>query len=308
MPTTTSRHRAPAATVAVLGFALVAAGCNLAFNLNDFPYQGNTTPTVMQDMPADTPADIAPVVPDASGDVGVVDMVADTGADLDMVDLPTGTPQLIFTEIMINTTGTPENAGDERGEYIEIKNVGTAAADPRLIGIESVDTTTWTIRVDSDNPDPGAVEARQVLQPIAPGEYFVFLRDDDPSFGVAAKLEQGRYYEYGQWVSNDIALANTQRRRIQLRYALDGQVLLQDEVGWDDASFEAGLAGKGPEGAPVVTENVALSIGPAWESAEGNDDPRTWCYEQAFVDLASPLRGSPGSGAQEQTCTANVPN
>lgn len=263
--------------------AVWAAGCNLTLDVQEYPYSGGAdvvvpdvdTPDAAQDA-ADAALDAAPEV----GDVG----------DADAADAqPSGKPYLIFTELMPDVT-TPPNGSVETGEYVEVKNIGTAPADPRRIIIQLAGSN----RLIQVNPFPVDEEGRRVfeqLQDIAPGEYFVFVRQDSNYYKLTAGLAEGTYYEYGRW-SDAVPLSNSTRRLV-LSYRTDEfHRVQQDAIEW--ASHSLIDPAGGSDATLALREDAAWGVMSEYEDAHDNDDPAHWCYH---VDPLpdSPIKASPGA-------------
>jgi hypothetical protein len=267
---------------------LVAGGCNLNLDLDEHPYRdrdsaliADATDTAVEDARDTTE-------PDATTDTAVVD-VADGGDDAIDTAKPSGKPYLIFTELMPDSSSPPEDS-TEYGEYLEIKNVGTAPADPRRIIIQ-LSGSDRRIQVD---PFPAGDEEREVfegLQLIEPGEYFVFVRQDDPHYKLTNRLDDGTFYEYGRWF-DAVPLSNSSRR-LQLSYrASEFNLVAHDAVEWAShrlidptGDSNATLAGR---------EDIAWGVHPDFEDATGNNDPANWCFHVDAL-LASPVKASPGA-------------
>lgn len=264
----------------LLAASLVSAACNLSIDVDDHPYRGR-----------DVGADAAPPDADATDGGADADAIEDDGSD-DPPDSGTDRHELIFTELMPDVSAPPEE-GVEFGEYIEIKNVGTAPADPRRVVIELVDSDR-RIRVDPFADNEEEQKVLDGLEPIDPGEYFVFLRRDDEYYGFDQALDPSRYYEYGRF-SEDVPLANSSRG-LQLAYQpTEFQLEYHDEVAWVDGEL-IDPSGSSNE-TLAMREDVAWGVEPESEDKDANADPQNWCYHQetigAGVIAASPATPTP---------------
>ena len=273
--------------ILALLLALLAVGCNLTLDLAEYPYRG---PADLSDTAIRDAADAGDTsTADTSGGQDGGD--ADTSpTDVRDEQKPGGKPFLIFTELMPNSS-VPDgaNPGEELGEFIEIKNIGTAPADPRRIVIK-VSGTNRRIQVD---PFPSPGEESEVfdnLEPIAPGEYFIFVREDSDYYKLTSGLKVGTYYQYGTW-HDPVPLSNSSRR-LQLAYnSAEFQLIEHDALEWashrlihPEGSTDATLAMK---------EDVSWGVQQGFEDARENDSPKQWCYH--VTQLAdSPLKASPG--------------
>lgn len=267
----------PSLVVLLLG--LVASGCNLNLDLDEYPYRHRDAS--LREDAADA-SDTAPRdAHDAQPDV------ADTG-DIRDEEQPQGKPYLIFSELMPDSS-TPPEENVEYGEYIEVKNVGTAPADPRRIIIQLAGSDR-RIQVD---PFPSGERERQAfdaLQPIEPGEYFVFVRQDTDHYRLTDALEAGDFYEYGRWF-DAVPLSNSSRR-LQLSYrTAEFHLVEHDAIEWAGHSLidptgesSASLAGR---------EDVAWGLHRDFETAAQNNDPANWCYHTEAIAETS-VHASPG--------------
>jgi hypothetical protein len=285
----------PAHLLVVAALSLVSVGgCNLHLDVDQYPYQNRSDTALFEDARDDTSTDVSDTdVPDSSTDAAID---ASDSSEHDISDssdagdtqTPTGKPFLIFTELMPDSS-TPPEIGTEYGEYIEVKNIGTAPADPRRIFIQ-LSGSDRRIKVD---PFPSGDVEQEVfdgLQLIEPGDYFVFVRQDDPHYNLTTRLDDGTYYEYGRWF-DDVPLSNSSRR-LQLSYrASEFDLIHHDAVEWAVNSLID------PTGTSNVTlnirEDVAWGVRPDFEDASANDDPAHWCFHIAPL-IASPVKASPG--------------
>jgi hypothetical protein len=273
---------------------LAATGCNLSLDLGQYPYSGQRD-AALTDAAADTTVDTDERDVSTPTDTGDSSDVVDAG-DVRDVRKPSGKPYLIFTELMPDSSA-PEGENIEYGEYIEVKNVGTAPADPRRIIIQ-LSGSERRIQVD---PFPSGDVEREIfngLELIEPGDYFVFIRQDAPVYNLTAALDDGTYYEYGRWFEA-VPLSNSSRR-LQLSYRpSEFQLIAHDAVEWASQSL---IDPAGNSNATLDTqENIAWGVHPDFEGAGTNDDPANWCYH---VDLLpeSDVKASPG-GPTPANCT-----
>lgn len=256
------------ALVRVLLFAATAgaSGCVLTDSADSFPFN--------------------PVLKFNDRDEGNANSVVEDLPELDP-------PSLIFTELLIDAPGSDPSLS-ERGEYIEIKNVGLGPADPRRI--------TMFLR-DPDNPlaaarikveDAFSDEERAVvdgLETIEPGEYFVFIRYEDPTVAaISEQLLPGFTYDFGRY-ANGPTLPHNQaiRRQLDLGYRFaNGETAIFDEVRWDGHEFVD------PEGGPeriLFPEGGAIGVDFGSEGPEANDSPANWCIPP---NLVGEVQGTPG--------------
>ncbi|MFU8805010.1 MAG: hypothetical protein ACNA8W_14450 [Bradymonadaceae bacterium] len=252
-----------------------AMGCNLPFDLSDYPY-----PT-----PID-PADVDTPLQDTSSD--------GHGADgEDVPPAPQLGPKLIFTELMIRVSPPPDSF-QELGEYIEIKNVGDAPADPRHIVIDLLQSSE---RINVDRIIDSEAERIIVngLKAVPPGGYFVFVRDDSDYYGITKDLAPGTYYEYGVW-NRPIGLPNF-THTLRLLYEVGPFVHEQhDEVGWEQGHL-IDMTGVSTENLQIH-EDIAMGVRNHRESAKANSDPANWCYHVLPFGEGF-LYGSPGRPSPE---------
>lgn len=265
--------------------------CNLAFDINGSPYQGPGDPV---DMPIDQPVDSPSDLPDQ--DMSQPDMpVEDTDVD-EAPDLPPPSPpQLVITEIMINTG--PIGQSGEMGEYIEVKNVSeSVSADPRQISfiIHGEQGRTSTISI----PPPASAEELEMynnLKSVPPGGYFVFVRFLVEELPLEALVGSGNYFDYGTYGAA-ASLANSGDRRIELQYFHEQTFLPFDSVRWVNSNLRPSDPTLEAPSLPII-EDVALSVRPRFEAADLNDTPDAWCAETLQVAGPESFFGSPGGPA-----------
>lgn len=268
-------------------------GCNLATDLDAYPYRGTIiidldddgiTPIDMPqtpDMPADLPKDAASDLPD--------DMPTPDDMPPDMIeDMEPLIVKVRFTEILVSSTA---DGGDEHGEFIEVTNIGSAPVDPRLLQITVANNT---ISVDTTPDSAAELDIINGLKPIMPGQSFVFVRLDAPVYSITAALAPGTFYEYKRW-SIDAPLSNT-TRTISLTYPnpLTQVPEEHDRLSW----FSGRLVEVDSEASdfelPIV-RNISWSLDPEWWYTFGPpSDAVDWCYESNKIPNTQ-LRASPGA-------------
>lgn len=229
----------------------LSSGCVLIESPQNFPYNG---PVVIITTDTGSPEDI-----EEEPDVAV--------------DLPGPKPPLlVFTEVLIDSTATWTGLGD-RGEYIEIKNIGEGPADPRRVAMQLSDPT-------ADNPVkqriqvalPVTVEEREVvgnLKPIEPGGYFVFVRFETEQIPVSTVVMPGSSYDFGVY-ANGPTLADAGPRELELTYDAE----LSDVVRWQDGQL---IAPDGAGDGVAIEPDKALALDVGSEDPQLNDDPKKWC-------------------------------
>ncbi len=269
----------------VAAVLLMCSGCNLGLDLDEFPYQG---PLIINfDAGNDTQAP-----PTDGGDV-TVDLPDEQDIS-DPPDLPQGEPQLVITELLINTSQTSSGITGEVGEYVEIKNIGGGPADPRAISfsIENIDTASQSL---ISIPFPSSSEQVRIygeLKDIQPGEYFVFIRYQTDEVPLSDILETGTFFDWGRY-GQDASLANGGERLLELKY-FDGVELQEfDRVRWNNGTLVNELGAETVD--RPLDEDVALSVVVGEETPSGNDAPENWCQET--TTLAGNTKGTPGESA-----------
>lgn len=197
-------------------------------------------------------------------------------------------PRLLITEVMIRPS-PPPHSHVELGEYIEVKNVGDEPIHPRDIVIEVLETND-RIYIDRLITSPEEEEAVSSIGLLYPGEYFLFLREDDPFYGITDVLAAGTYYEYGRW-HRSISLSNFSRTLRLLEIKPNFTFEIHHEIGW-----RQGFLSDLEEISPIrldIREDIAFGLRRGVEDPEAVGDPANWCYHlQRFSD--GPLVGSPG--------------
>ncbi|MEZ4462896.1 MAG: hypothetical protein R3E66_24845 [bacterium] len=274
----------------VLLTILVISGCNLSIDTDSYPYQRLT---IVEDTGVDEGMDTSMVV-DSGQDMGMTEEDMSEDADVDMA--PVGEPDLMITEILINTSEINALGNGEVGEFIEVKNVGTAAADPRKISFQIASDSGGSQTISVPNPtNADQLEVYEQLQSIQPGDYFVFVRFVTDGMPLADVLPAGTFFDYGR-AGITVALANSGERILTLQY-FDGRTIRpHDSVRWSANALRPTDAMMSEPSRDII-EDVALSVGREFESPMGNNDPSAWCDEITEVAGPGTFFGSPGQGA-----------
>lgn len=269
-----------------LGGVVLSSACNLAIDTDEYPYQ---QPIVVADMGQDTIVvpDEGMAVPDMPADA-VGDVSEDVGTDQGVV----GTPELMITEVFINPSEVSAIGNGEIGEFIEVKNVGTAAADPRRASFQIVADggEPQTISVPAPtNSDQLAVYMD--LKPIEPGEYFVYVRFVSDGLPLAALEPAIAFFDYGR-SGVLVSLANSGSRTLTLQY-FDGKTIrTQDSIRWSSNALRP-ITGELDPSLPII-QDVSLSVGREFENRDDNDTPANWCEEITEVAGPDTVFASPG--------------
>lgn len=284
-------------SLSLFGLALLTS-CNLAIDPEQYPYQQSIVAedAAHEDMAVlDEGMPVPDMAEDAMPDL-VQDMVQDLGQDTETDTGPIGTPELMITEVLINPSLFGVSGSGENGEFIEIKNIGTAPADPRRASfqVSSVDGSPQTISV----PAPTSADQLAIysaLKPIQPGEYFVYVRFVSEHLPLTTMEPAVAHFDYGK-SGVLVSLSNSGARTLTLQY-FDGKTIrTQDSIRWGSSA----LRPINPEEtSPSLTmiEDVSWSVGRDFETAEGNDTPANWCAEITEVTGTSPIFASPGGPA-----------
>lgn len=265
----------------------VGGGCNLGIDTDDYPYQQMI---VVEDTGSDVVADVGADVieePDTAPDV-IDDVEVDEG--------PVGTPMLVITEVLVNTSEMSGIGAGEIGEFIEIKNVGTAAADPRRVSFQIVSDTAMAQTISVPQPTTEEqVTIQGALQAIEPGDYFVYVRYAAVGLPLGSVLAEGTYYDFGQG-GVTVSLANSGERVLSAQYFDGKSVRTHDSVRWSSNALRPSDP-ELDEPSLEILEDVSLSVGRDFETADGNDTPTSWCVE--FTEVAGPgtYFATPGAGA-----------
>lgn len=277
-------------TYATILLMLGASGCNLVFDIDSFPYEGagvvDMGVDIQEDMPtADMPKDLPEPVED-------MEPIEDMAPPEDMEpDLPSGPPELVITEIMINTG--PQANGGEIGEYLEVKNVGVSPIDPRAISLvlHNEMGRSGTVVISQPSSDE-QLAIFNGLQDIQPGSYFVFARFEIPELPLLEIMGAGNYFDFGTW-GNLISFANSGERRIEVQYFSPEGFQILDSVRWVSSELrptDPELESPGLE----IVEDISLGVRPGFEDVDSNDNPENWCLESAPVAGPDSFLGSPG--------------
>lgn len=270
-------------------------GCNLAFDLDEYPYSEKK---VSIDLGEDMGSDDGPTNNTNNtnnlNNLNNINNLNNVNNTMDMPpDLPVGEPELVITELLINTSAMDNNISTgELGEYVEIKNVGDGPADPRQIsfrllnvGTGSEGTITVALPTTSEQ-----VEVYQGLKVIEPGQYFVFARHVVADVPINDVLEAGTFYDYGRWGEGD-SLSNSGERLLELQYFNGTEIQQFDSVRWISGNL---VPPEGDSPTLAIQEDRALSVRGGLETTTGNDSPDTWCEESATIG-AGIVAGTPGT-------------
>lgn len=281
---------------------LATAACNLTLDLDEHPYQGGaTSPDDLPDElppPVDVPTDL-PLIPDTQPDLDAPpddapdtrdDADRDADMDMDVEEMPVGAPKLIFTEVLIDSSGgSPQN-----GEHIEVYNAGDGVAMLNLIAIvifKRDDMTVFgSLTIPSVGSSPEQQDALNRLVPLAPGERFVFAKVDSGEFGIVAQLPPSALYEFKRWDNNTpFQLANASPRQLRLLY----QGVLQDTLTWGRDGL---IHPERDELTPLpVMQNRTFELRPEGYTAPDRRDPALWCLSDSPVPSSTAmLYATPG--------------
>ncbi len=266
--------------------SLAATGCQLTFDLEDYPYS-----PILIIADAEQDADAGPVVEDTGPDV------ADTGPDVpvDMPpDLPEPTgPKLVFTEFLIDSSFTAEGAGnDETGEFFEVYNAGDEAAMMALVRIDFLDPS------DQDYSDNWILQVDPNVT-LDPGGYFLIHRGDTPTNDFTTNIAAVRRSDVnGGGLSNDGKF-----RRANLVYG----VQIEDTLYWNNGDMLQCnidtdiLSCPDEEKANIPgSEGSAFYLRDDAEMLRQDGNFATWC--KAADVYITDLRGSPGVSNPSGIC------
>lgn len=226
-----------------------------------------------------------------------------------LTDLPEVVPpRLIFTEILIDAPG--EDASFvERGEYIEIKNIGEGPADPRNITMFLNDLNDPLVGDRIEVATAFTPEEREVvdgLQLMEEGDYFVFVRHEDETVApITATVAEGYSYDYGRYANGPtLPHQATSRRRLTIGYRFpNGASEIYDILEWEGhelldtisepTNSDVDAASDPPRMAKPLAfrEGEAVGVDDNWETMSGTDDPQNWCVPPVMVGEVS---GTPG--------------
>ena len=281
--------------VLLTGAAGFLSACNLAIDTSAYPFErsividtdtdgldGGMKPDLSHDMPHDAPRD------------------ADELPDGDAPDIPQGEPELIFTELMVDTDDDSLSPiTGEFGEYIEVKNIGDGPANPRniIFQVRSVTNDSTKEIYVSLTLTPEHRAAYEGLELIEPGDYFVFVRYEVPGVPLSenSKME-GKFWDYGKFGSGDVSLGNSGEREIYLQYIDDdGNTIDFDYLRWSSGKLRA--ADDADMSSLAIVQNHAWSVKQNSETSSANDSPANWCEEVEPVSGGTFL-GSPGRPAR----------
>ena len=318
--------RAASLRAACLVALLIASGCHLTVDLEDYPYEPPLIITTDEgeprdmrlemaaDPPADQPPDLPPTEemgPSQTEEMGQ-DMPPDLSPPEDMK--PAGPPQLMFTELLTDPFNTSNNQED--AEFFEIYNVGQGPADPFEVRIEIFNVTTNparkldTIKVDMNLSGP---EEQMVLDAIADrsipvGAYFTFLAQANPEHGLTNGLEPGSYYAYETW-NKRAPLSNSGGRRLELFYGADP--VPHDTLTWynDGLVTEKMPIDEDDPDALPMEEGYSWSLDPSAYTPAQNDLATSWCYEQKpIIGESVTNHASPNDPLDGMLCIRDIMN
>jgi len=218
--------------------------------------------------------------------------------EMGAADMPPDMPKpkqgvrLIFTEVMIRTSKrNPSSPNNELGEYIEIANVGDEPAELRRVQIRLDTSMVSVLRIDL-GPSPQAQEMEQydAIDFLAPGEHFVFVKDENDEITQGVPL--GSFFNW-HWAQSSLALAN-KTRQLTLAYERPMGLSFQDVISWEgDDLVDQGTMMK-DETYPV-TQDVAFMLDEGAYSAQGNDPTSAWCLAEQIIPGDTGMRGTPGA-------------
>ncbi len=196
-------------------------------------------------------------------------------------------PELIFTEILPWSSATAGLSTDERGEFIEVKNIGNIEIDPQDIFIEirtsESDAPIQTIEVIKPR-SAEAIKATDALKPIQPGEYFVFIRYETQKSPL--ELDQSKFYDYGEF-GEKIELDQSQTRFLTLSFRGKDGIVRSDGLSWEANRFRAT---KSTQLEMEVDRSIVLDFNK--ENNEDNDLTESWCLEKSLESKG--IRATPG--------------
>ncbi len=197
-------------------------------------------------------------------------------------------PEIIFTEILPWSSITAGVSTDERGEFIEIKNVGNVAIDPEDIFIEIRDSQDGdpiqTIEVIKPRSQ-AALEATEALRPIEPGSYFVFIRYQTERSPLT--IDASKFYDYGEF-GEKIELDQSEERFLSLSYREENRIVVSDQLSWETNQFRANRSG-----ALEMEVDRSIVLDQSKENNEDNNEVSNWCLEKNFAQLGG-INATPG--------------
>ena len=258
--------------------ALVAQGCNLNFDLDDYPFE---PAIVIEDVGRDAGPDMAPPEDAGPPDLGPPDM-----------PVVEKTHQLLFSEVLINTNFENDQTA-EVGEFFEIVNVGDGEATMAFVTIRFSDpddanfASMWTVGVPSSVKLP------------TDGLFVVHKKDFGTWFET--NIPSTRRFD----VTNATGLSNGEFRRAELVY--DGEV--HDTLYWRSGNLRLCSSGGDILACPlddVVTidgqENKSFELRPTFQSPESSKKIDAWCLAARPFQppVNNDLAGSPGTVNPDQ--------
>ncbi len=248
--------------ILLLFLLLACTGCHLSIDLEAHPYA------------------------DEAGD--------DVGPDGADASQPVG-PKLLITELMLRPAPLP--GGDERlGQYIELFNAGDEPIHPADLILEVLETNE-RIFVDLDaDGDPHAQAAADAVRPIEPGEFFLFIGEDDPHYGITDHLSPGSFYEFRRWGSTvELSATRQTLRLLELRGEFEFRI--HHQVGWRQGEL-TDLSEQSEETVAIL-ENVGLGLQAGITDVGQASTPENWCLHiERFGE--GPLYGSPGAPSPDR--------
>jgi hypothetical protein len=251
--------------------SLVASGCQLAFDLEDYPY----APILVLDDGGEDTADAGPE------DTGPPDAAPDAPVDMppDLPD-PVG-PQLLFSELLMDSSFTTENG--EAAEFFEVVNIGD---EPAVMGRVNIALTDPEDATFSDTW-PVITQTRVELDPQG---FFLIHRGDTPGGDFANDIVATRRFEV-----DASGLSNSEFRRADLIY--DGEV--HDSIFWKSGDLRLCASGGDilscPEDDVVIlpgSEGSSFFLRDDFTTREGTRSPEAWC--KAAKVYVNGLNGYPG--------------
>ena len=254
--------------------SLVASGCQLTFDLEDYPYSpvlvpddggtgdGDADDVVDADPPPDVGPDVPPDVPP------------------DMPD-PVG-PRLLFSELLMDSSFTTANEG-EAAEFFEVVNIGD---EPAVMGRVIISL--------SDPEDPAFSDTWPVITEtrveLDPQGVFLIHRGDTPNGDFANDIVATR-----RAAVDASGLSNSEFRRADLIY--DGT--LHDSIFWEGGDLRLCASGGDilscPQADVVIiegSEGASFFLLAGFTSVEGSRTPEAWCKSSKVY--VNGLNGSPG--------------
>jgi hypothetical protein len=266
----------------VAGLCLLQA-CNLTIDLDSYPYKGegevdDGMPPLV-DMPGDMPSDMPEPV-DMRDMAEPPDMGPDM-LDMDMeiiVDLPSGPPELIFTELLVDAPGMSA----EPGEFFEIYSKGPTSIDLKDLCIQLVNEDSMN---DPDNYVPGIITdlgGQSVV--LSPGSYSIFINgagSDMPAMdhpvieALLTDLPDNVNLFYIGAGSGLFSNGGTRALEIVEGSFCEGEVL--DRIAWRGALHGSVISEDDLSPKVSSASGISWSLQSDGYSAAGNDTTEHWC-------------------------------